>query len=137
MLAEPLAVFRSGTVANALTVLTEAKDNDGNPVLTAIHLNVRHGRSEVNDIASAYGKENIEGWLKKQGFERNVLYLNKKKIADVQRTGGLQLPRVMYSGGKNKIITEKDVVKPDFLSSEVAHTALSPLQNLFPKNQFR
>ena len=34
------------------------------------------------------------------------------KIADVQRTGGLQLPRVMYSGGKGKILKETDVVKP-------------------------
>lgn len=114
MLAEPLAVFRSGTVANALTVLTEGKDTDGNPVLVAIHLNVRKEHLEVNELASAYGKQNIEGWAKKQAFERNVLYLDKKKIAAVQRSGGLQLPKELYSGGKGKIATEADIVKPFF-----------------------
>ena len=80
-------------MANALTVWTEARDSGGDPVLVAVHLNVGKEHLEVNEIASAYGKQNSEDWLKKQALERNVLYLDKKKIAAAQKSGGSNCPR--------------------------------------------
>lgn len=49
--------------------------------------------------------------------ERNVLYLDKKKIAVLKTSGGLQSPRVILSGGKSKVAIEADIVKPVFESA--------------------
>jgi hypothetical protein len=81
LIADPVAVFRSSKKASAkgLVVLTEALDRDGDPVLVAVHLGIKDGGIEFNDISSAYGKRNIEKWLKSQVMERNVLYQDKKR----------------------------------------------------------
>lgn len=39
--------------------------------------------------------------------------VKKIKAAAVQRSGGLQLPKEMYRGGKGNILTENDIVKPE------------------------
>ncbi|MBN2140885.1 MAG: hypothetical protein JW718_07745 [Desulfovibrionaceae bacterium] len=101
-LAEPVAVFDSATMANSFVVPTGAFDAQGRPILAAVHLAVRHGRLEVNEIASVYGRENASAWLRQQIDARRVLYLDKKKAAEVQRSGRLQSPREMHRGGKKK-----------------------------------
>lgn len=77
-IADPVMVFRSDSQPDSLVVLTELKDGQGKPVVTAVHLNSQVGRYVVNRVASAYGKDDIYGverWLKK-GL---LLYANKSK----------------------------------------------------------
>lgn len=116
LIAEPVAVFRSSEKASSkgMVVLTEALDRNGDPVLVAVHLGIKDGGIEFNDISSAYGKENIERWLKSQVAERNVLYQDKKKAAALQVSARLQLPIALNSGGAKKILTAADIVKPVF-----------------------
>lgn len=110
LLARPVAVFESQTMAGSMVALTQATSPEGMPVIVAVHLDVRQGRHVVNEIASMYGRSNAEAWLEKQVRERTLLYLDKTKAADVQRSAGLQLPKEMHKGGKAKVSSPADLV---------------------------
>jgi hypothetical protein len=113
LMAEPVAVFQSGSRATSdgYVILTEANDEKDSPVLVAVHVKVSEGGLECNDIASVYGKDNFRGWMRGQVEERNVLYVDNKKAAAVQVSGGLSLPKALNSGGAKKILHPEDVVK--------------------------
>lgn len=120
LLADPVAVFDSATMANSLVALTEAQHNGG-PVLSAVHINFQDSVLEVNEVATLFAKDhNPQAWLSAQVHSGRLRYLNKKKAALMQRTGGLQLPRVMHQRGKNRILTEQDIVKPVLPGDDLA-----------------
>jgi hypothetical protein len=105
---DPIFVFESATIPNALTVILDTK-HQGKNVLVAVHLNKREGRNEVNRIASIYDKGNpraVEGWVK-TGLLR---YSNQQKSREWFRSIGLQLPKEGTPRGNKNLRTEKDVV---------------------------
>ena len=110
-LANPLAVFKSAT-AGGIVVLTRIQMN-GKPVIAAIHLEKSRGRYTVNDIASAYGKDNHEQWLKRQVQDGNLIYLNQKESPDLVRLLPLQLREMVHQvkASDQRILTPDDVVK--------------------------
>jgi|GEM_PF-5647501 len=113
LLAEPVAVFDSATMANSLVVLTEARNEEGKPVIAAVHLAVREGHHEVNEVASVYGKDGFSGWFKREVGDGRLRYIDKRKAAAVAESGELQsLKERTYRGGKQKVLTEADIVKP-------------------------
>jgi putative transposase len=125
LLAEPVAVFDSATMANSLVVLTEARDEEGKPVIAAVHLAVREGHHEVNEIASVYGKDGFSGWFKREVGDGRLRYIDKRKAAAVAESGELQsLKERTYRGGRQKVLTEADIVKP-ILSGELNQRALA------------
>ena len=112
-LAEPVMVFESATVSDALVVLTELK-HEGRSVMVAVHLDTERQRVRVNDIASAYRRGN-ERWYLRQIEEGRLLYQDKKKSLAWARTNRLQLPRVRKLPARlsgKRILNENDVVKP-------------------------
>lgn len=103
---EPLAVFRSGTQLDSMVVLTEMQEQ-GKPVVAAIHLDSTQGHLRVNKIASVYGKDNSLGL-----FSGDILYADKTKIGKWSTTRGLQLPKVVQSISRgHRVLNPGDVVK--------------------------
>lgn len=113
---DPLMVFNSASKENAFVVVTGLTDKLGQPVISAIHLDVASGRYLVNEIASMYGKNNaknvFEGWAK-QGLLR--YYRNEKSLAPSTTVRQLNLTDVVQAARslKGKILTENDIVKRD------------------------
>lgn len=125
LLAEPVAVFDSATMANSLVVLTEARDMAGKPVIAAVHLAVREGHHEINEIASVYGKDGFSGWFRREVGDGRLRYIDKRKAASAAGSGELQLLKERtYRGGKQKILTETDIVKPILPDDELSHGGL-------------
>ncbi|WP_323638763.1 LPD38 domain-containing protein [Pectobacterium polonicum] len=90
---DPLAVYRSSTQTDAVVILLEAQDTNGNPVVSAVHMNAKRDRLEVNRVASVYGT--IGGMAKIQGMENAglALYRRKKQNPEWLHSKGLQLPK--------------------------------------------
>ncbi len=92
LLHDPIAVFDSKTEQGAKTILIDARDASGRPIITAVHLNAKAGRIDVNRIASVYGKDNshrvLMGWV-----EEGLLRYAKEKQNPLGTTQGLQLPK--------------------------------------------
>lgn len=121
-LATPIMIFDSATMANSLVVITEMK-HEGKPLFVAVHMDVHEGRINVNDIASVYGKDgNPAAWARWQTEEGNLRYVDKKRspawLRSFSTSRGRDQSRLQLSGemhsrsSRNKIITDKDIVKP-------------------------
>lgn len=107
---DPLAVYRSATQDNAVIALLEAHDANGNPVVTAIHMNAKRGRLEVNRVASVYGT--VGGMAKVQGMEDAglALYRREKQNPDKLRSVGLQLLKEnTYQGSESQSGTAQEL----------------------------
>ncbi|MBN3207147.1 hypothetical protein H5A35_06935 [Pectobacterium brasiliense] len=108
---DPLAVYRSATQDNAVVMLLEANDVNGNPVVSAVHMSAAQRRIEINRIASVYGT--IGGMAKVQGMEDAglALYRRKKENPDNPHSQGLQLPKEerSYQGSKPESSTAQEL----------------------------
>ena len=127
-LAQPLMVFKSATMANSYMAILE-QERHGENLAAAIHLNVQAGRLYVNDIASIHDRsterdgKTIPGWVwvKGQIEKGNLRYYDKTRSPRwFRERAGLQLPSVVNSGDYRgiKILTEKDIVKPEAPTGE-------------------
>ena len=115
-LADPVMVFRSATQKNALVVLTEMVDKNGDSVVCALHLNKTEKHINVNRIASVYGKENIDSFVRKQAEAGNLLYMDKKKCQQWSRSRGLQLPKLADTiTDNNNILQKSDIVNSYYM----------------------
>ncbi|MDA5548337.1 LPD5 domain-containing protein [Yersinia massiliensis] len=124
LLHDPVAVYRSSTQENSVVALLEAKDTNGDPVITAIHLNARKGRVEVNSIASVYG---VEGGRKVQTMENEglALYRRKKQNPESNQSRGLQLPKEGDKRGSPKnILHSDDIRNNDVFYSRTANPSM-------------
>ncbi|MCL6328497.1 hypothetical protein EXT51_03140 [Pectobacterium carotovorum subsp. carotovorum] len=88
---DPLAVYRSSTQTDAVVILLEAQDVNGDPVISAVHMNARKQNMEINRIASVYGTEEGKK-IKTMEREGLTLYRRKKENPDNPHSQGLQLP---------------------------------------------
>ncbi|MES3674452.1 DEAD/DEAH box helicase family protein [Halomonas elongata] len=112
LLHDPVAVFRSKTEEGAFTILVDATDQSGRPVMVAMHMQKREGRLEVNRVASAYGRERASdfgNWLR----DGLGLYLNKEKNPDLVRLIGVRFPGSgsPIQGLSKSVLTPDDVGK--------------------------
>ena len=108
-ISDPLMVFDSAQVPDAVVVLTEIKRQNNN-VMAAIHLDRRTGREITNRIASVYDKQSpmaIQGWVK-AGLLR---YSDEQKTRAWFQSVRLQLPKEGTKAGNGKLVTKEDVVK--------------------------
>ncbi|CQI96189.1 DNA repair ATPase [Yersinia rohdei] len=129
LLHDPVAVYRSSTQENSVVALLEAKDTNGEPVITAIHLNARKGRVEVNSIASVYG---VEGGRKVQTMENEglALYRRKKQNPESNQSRGLQLPKEGDKRGSSKnILHSDDIRNSDAFYSRTANPSMDAETN--------
>ncbi len=123
LLADPVMVFASAphperknrkVEKSSLVVLMDAIDEQGAPIIAAVHLRQYEKRHEVNRIASVYGKDQAEvigSWIR-QGLLR---YRHTQKSLAWFQSRGLQLPKEGTTQGliAGKIIlTDADLVNP-------------------------
>lgn len=119
-IADPIMVFDSATMANSFVVLTEMQ-HDGENLVVPIHMQVQNGKAVVHEIASIHDRSRKAGdggkvsgwkWVVGQARQGRLRFLNQKKYSEARRMSGLQLPGASQLRSNNRILTEKDIVKP-------------------------
>ncbi|EKQ6923448.1 hypothetical protein P6E23_004548 [Escherichia coli] len=115
---DPDAIYRSATERNAVVMLLDAMDKNGDPVVSAVHMKAVRSRLEINKVASVYGTEggmNKVNSLDKAGL---TLYRKKKLSRDNLLHRGLQLPKGehSYRGSVDKILYPEDIRKGPYYS---------------------
>ncbi len=122
---DPEAVYQSATEKNAVVMLFDAVDKNGDPVIGAVHLKTDKKGLEINKVASVYGA--FPSKLSK--MDREGLALYKKQNPDNQSAGVLQLHGDSdHQGSVNKILHPDDIRKGPYYSRTTS--ALSPEETL-------
>lgn len=103
-MAHPVAVFKSKTVENSIVVMLDVKDKQGKNINIAIQLDRSNGRQPINLVASIYGR-NADRFVTDEVAAGRLLYLDKEKALNWERTTGLQLPKVIHQSAHTRIIT--------------------------------
>lgn len=113
----PDAIYRSATERNAVVMLLDAVDKNGDPVVSAVHMKATDKRLEINKVASVYGTENGKK-LKSMEMAGLTLYRKEKLSRDNPQYSGLQLPKEerSYRGSVDKILYPEDIRKGPYYS---------------------
>ncbi|EPH5486220.1 LPD38 domain-containing protein [Escherichia coli] len=114
---DPDAIYRSATERNAVVMLLDAVDKNGDPVVSAVHMKATQKLLEVNRIASVYGTENGKK-LRSMEMAGLTLYRREKLNPDGSLYRGLQLPKDEHSrqGSVDKILYPEDIRKGPYYS---------------------
>ncbi len=109
---DPDAIYHSATERNAVVMLLDAVDKNGDPVVSAVHMKAVRSRLEINKVASVYGTENGKK-LKSMEMTGLTLYRREKLSRDNLLHRGLQLPKGehSYHGSADKILYPEDIRK--------------------------
>ncbi|HCM1919233.1 TPA: hypothetical protein N3A33_005322, partial [Salmonella enterica subsp. salamae serovar 28:r:e,n,z15] len=124
---DPEAVYQSATEKNAVVMLFDAVDKNGDPVIGAVHLKADRKGLEINKIASVYGTKG--GVRKINSMDNAGLALYKKQNPDNQSAGVLQLHGDSdHQGSVNKVLQPDDIRKGPYYSR--SRSDLSPEETL-------
>lgn len=124
---DPEAVYQSATEKNAVVMLFDAVDKNGDPVIGAVHLKADKKGLEINKVASVYGTKG--GARKINSMDNAGLTLYKKQNPDDQSAGVLQLHGDSdHQGSVNKILSPDDIRKGPYYSR--SGSDLSPEETL-------
>lgn len=110
-LASPLAVLQSDS-GQGLTIITTLQDPAGNPVISAIHLNKSKGKYVFNELATAFGKENLKNWLSKRA-DKIIYYAKNKSPANSTLPHLLEQSLNAHVGVVDSKASVKSVLTPD------------------------
>lgn len=127
---DPLAVYDSATQDNALVLWLDAVDENGDPVLAAVHMNDTKKRIEINRVASVYGTRGRMNKINHMEGQGLALYRSEKLSRDNPQYSGLQLPKEerSYHGLKNNVLSSDDIRKGPYYSR--SGSSLSPEETL-------
>lgn len=124
---DPEAVYQSATEKNAVVMLFDAVDKNGDPVIGAVHLKASKKGLEINKVASVYGTKG--GIRKINSMDNAGLALYKKQNPDNQTAGVLQLHGDSdHQGSVNNILSPDDIRKGPYYSRSTSD--LSPEETL-------
>lgn len=109
----PVAVMKSETIADGYVVLTELVEHErgtAKPVVAALHLKRTKDGLELMNIASVYGRRDIQV---QRGLNSHLLYLDKEKGLKLSRTFGLQLSAYVQEGSNlgSQVKTDSDLAQ--------------------------
>ncbi|EPW6346392.1 LPD38 domain-containing protein [Escherichia coli] len=129
----PDAIYRSATERNAVVMLLDAVDKNGDPVVSAVHMKATDKRIEINKVASVYGTKggmNKANSLDKAGL---TLYRKEKLSRDNPQYSGLQLPKEerSYRGSVDKILYPEDIRKGPYYSRTSSLTSEETIASRF------
>lgn len=116
ILEHPAIVVDSMTQSNAVIVISDLLDNDGNPIIISIATDGK-GTHEYqmipsNFLTSMYGREKFNNFITNLLKQNKILYIDNKKSHDLYKNLGLQLPSAFTQIGFDKIIQQsKNIVK--------------------------
>lgn len=108
-LADPIMVYNSASRNDSYTVLTEAVDKNNESILVALEINKSENGILVNNITSAYGKDENE-WFIEQIKLGNLVYQDKKRSLEWSNRRRLSLPNQMTTQGSLNVIQKEDIV---------------------------
>ena len=108
-LANPVMVFKSVSRPDSYIIMTETVDSKNQTVMIALAVNKIEANIVVNNITSAYGREENE-WFIEQIKEGNLIYQNKQKSLEWTNERGLLLPPQMSTQGSLNVIQKEDIV---------------------------
>ncbi|WP_336939374.1 PLxRFG domain-containing protein [Acinetobacter modestus] len=110
-LADPVAVLASDDGRN-LTVITTLQDPNGNPVVSAIHLNKSKGKYVINELATTFGKERFNTWINKR-HDKFIYVNNGKSPANSTLPHFLEQSENAHVGVVDSKASVKSVLTPD------------------------
>ena len=109
-LADPVMVFKSRTRSDSYVFFTERKDIQNHSILIPMAVNKHKGRIVINEITSMYGKDNETDFVKKNIDEDNLIYVDKKRSTEWERSSHVQFvtQRLSNSNAYNTNILTKE-----------------------------
>jgi len=106
----PILIADSPSRHDALIAVLPLTDDDGFPVITAIHPNgkARYHKNfiETNAILSVYGKDDFSLYFRERVPARSVVYINDKRLKNSERYARVQFPEA-YSNLEPNIILKR------------------------------
>ncbi len=137
VLENPVAIMKSKTKNNRITMFGSLTDTDGKPVLAVLELNpMKYGyKLDEYKVASAYGKDNLQNLIDTS----EMLYVdNKKRTTDLLNETRLQLPSTFNKSSslKNIVSNNNTNVNNSILENSDSDTKFSlddDLKNLNDK----
>lgn len=128
-LANPVMVFKSVSRPDSYIIMTETVDSKNQTVMIALAVNKIEANIVVNNITSAYGREENE-WFIEQIKEGNLVYQNKQKSLEWTNERGLLLPPQMSTQGSLNVIQKEDIV-----NKKTSNFSLNERYFAFSENQ--
>lgn len=108
-LADPVMVFTSASQKGSYVIMSETVDKKNRTVMVAMEINKLSGVSIVNNITSAYGR-NDNNFFIEQIKLGNLLYQDKKRSLEWSIGKGLLLPPWSTIQGSLSVIQKEDIV---------------------------
>lgn len=90
-LRNPVMLLR-GSQEGTLVAVTDLIDRQGRPIIVSIALNRKNAHHLVNQITSAYGRNDFDRYLRKQIEKGNLIAINKIKANQMLQSAGVQFP---------------------------------------------
>lgn len=81
-----------GSKENTLVAVTDLIDRQGRPIIVSIALNRNNAWHLANQITSAYGRNDFNGYLRRQIDNGNLIAFNKNKANQMFHSAGVQFP---------------------------------------------
>ncbi len=118
MIADPLLILKSATQQDSLVAVIDDTDKNGDTIIVIL----KPTTGKINVIPSAYGKEKLSNFIKKEIKAGRLLYLDEKKAS--ARLSGVQFP-ARGKGSLNSVQTKEAVVKTYNQSRRRANVRIS------------
>lgn len=101
----PCIIFKNDKY-NALVLVTEERDPANDIIIIALHMDKMRNLTEVHEVKSIYGKENVRNYINNQFEEKNCIYIDKEKATQLFVSIGLSLSLENITSSYNDIVTE-------------------------------
>lgn len=115
------AMIIEGSRDGSLIAVTDLKDQKDREIIVAIELNKTSGFQEVNQVSSAYGRENFADFLDRQMEQGKIIAVNEEKANDMLHSIGKKYPKenTFISFDNSIAYSTQNVKTPDEKSSEI------------------
>ena len=127
-----------GNKPNSLVVVTDINDNLDRQILVAINLNKQGNSAEINDVSSAYGRQDFARYIEQQNEKGNTIAMHKEKANKLFQSIGKKYPEpdkfisfdnsIAYSTANVKY-PENIISEPTHFYEAVDHETLLPFLN--------
>lgn len=102
----PIFIIQDKT-RNSLALISDAENQQGNKILTAILLDTIQHSNRVNEIKSIYGKTSLKEYLQKNIDLNQLSIVDNKKAEMLSRVIGFQLPQALITFNFDKNIASE------------------------------
>lgn len=108
-LADPVMVFNSSSKPGSYVIMSETVDKKNRTIMVAMEINKLSGIAIVNNITSAYGRNDNNFFIEQIKLGK-LLYQNKEKSLKWSIEKGLPLPPRSATQGSLSVVQKEDLV---------------------------